>query len=95
MARPFIGTQPGPLQGVEGYRTTRRGSRVFLHVFDWPTDGVVRLPALPAAIGTARLLATGAEVHAQRDGDGWRLDTGATPPPDPLDTVISLELSSQ
>jgi alpha-L-fucosidase len=87
-------TQPGPLQGVDAYRTTQRGSTVYVHVFDWPTDGVVRLPALPGAVRAARLLAPAAPVEVQRDGAGWRISTGATSAPDPLDTVIALEIAA-
>ncbi len=88
------GTRPGPLQGIEGYRTTRRGSTVFLHVFDWPADGIVRMPALPGALSSARLLANGTPLEVQRDSEGWQVRTGAAGAPDPLDTVLALELST-
>jgi alpha-L-fucosidase len=88
------GTRPGPLQGIEGYRTTRRGSTVLLHVFDWPADGIVRMPALPGALSSPRLLANGTPLEVQRDGDGWQIRTGAASAPDPLDTVLALELST-
>jgi len=88
------GTRPGPLQGSDAYRTTRRGSSVFLHAFDWPADGVVRIPSLTAGVTGARFLATGAPVQVQRDGAGWQLHTGALTAPDALDTVLVLELSA-
>jgi alpha-L-fucosidase len=87
-------TRPGPLQGFDGYRTTRRGSTVYLHVFDWPTDGVLRIPSLPGALSSARLLATGAPVRVVRDGQGWQLNTGVSSAPDPIDTVVVLALSA-
>jgi alpha-L-fucosidase len=87
------GTRPGPLQGVDAYRTTRRGSTVFVHVFDWPADGVVRMPALPGRVSGARFQATGAPVQVQPDGQGWILHPEAASAPDPLDTVIVLELT--
>jgi alpha-L-fucosidase len=85
------GTRPGPLQGIEAYRTTRRGSTVFLHVFDWPTDGVLRLPALAGSARSARLLASGAPLQVQTSGDGLQLHTGSLTAPDASDTVVVLE----
>jgi alpha-L-fucosidase len=88
------GTRPGPLQSVEGVRTTRRGATVYVHVLEWPTDGVLKLPASVGDVKSARLLANGTTVQVERDGDGWQLHTGATTAPDAIDTVISLELGA-
>jgi alpha-L-fucosidase len=88
------GTQPGPLQGVDGYRTTRRGSTVYLHVLDWPTDGVLRLPALSGTVTGAALLADRAPLQVQREGEGWLIQGGPTSAPDPIDTVVALEVSA-
>jgi len=38
----IYGTQPGPLQGLEGVRTTARDSSVYLHAFTWPEDDMPR-----------------------------------------------------
>jgi alpha-L-fucosidase len=42
----IYGTRPGPIQGVDWCRTTRKGDVVYLHVFDWPQDGRLVLPHL-------------------------------------------------
>ena len=41
------GTKAGPVQGLAWGRTTTRPGKVFLHVFDWPEDGVIHLAGLP------------------------------------------------
>jgi alpha-L-fucosidase len=86
-------TQPGPVQGIEAFRTTRRGSTVFVHVFDWPADGVIRLPSLQGTAHNARFLTAQTPLHLQRDGAGWRIDTGTTHAPDALATVIALDIA--
>lgn len=49
------GTRRGPLHGP-GYGSTRRGEQVFLHVWDWPEDGALALPAgYPAPAGALLL----------------------------------------
>jgi len=65
------------------------GQPVYLHVFDWPADGIVRVPAA-LGVSSARFL-TGASIAVHPDGDGWLLQTGAKTAPDPLDTVIVLD----
>jgi len=40
------GTRPGPLQGLPWCRSTVKPGKLFLHVLDWPRDGVVVLPGL-------------------------------------------------
>ncbi|MDQ3809634.1 MAG: alpha-L-fucosidase, partial [Chloroflexota bacterium] len=53
----IYGTRAGPIQGLPWARTTVRQDTVYLHVFDWPTDGIVRLPLLQQQVAGARLLA--------------------------------------
>ena len=38
----IYGTQAGPIQGLDGVRTTRRGQTVYLTAFDWPGDDMPR-----------------------------------------------------
>ena len=53
----IYGTQAGPLQDLEGLRTTTGSGKIYLHVFDWPRDGALRLAGLPDAGYKAYLLA--------------------------------------
>jgi alpha-L-fucosidase len=90
-AEAVYGTRPGPLQGLEWCRTTRRGSTVYLHVLDWPVGGTLRLP-LQGAVAGARLLVSGASLPVNRDAEGWVIQGPATQP-DPLDSVIAIDVT--
>jgi alpha-L-fucosidase len=77
-------TRPGPVQGLEWCRSTAAGNTVYLHVFDWPAGGRVRV-ALD--VSKARLLADGSELRV-RDST---LE-GPASAPDAIDSVIALEV---
>lgn len=78
-------------------RVTRKGDKLFYHVYDAPV-GYVAVPKKEGEVLKARLLATGAEIDA---GPKWNtgsytdyafLSLGENPClPDPADTVISVE----
>ncbi len=87
------GTRLGPLQGLEWCRSTVKPGRLYLHVFDWPADGVLRLPGLQQPIQRAYLLADAAQADLPITpaGDGVQI-AGPAAPPDPLDTVVVLAL---
>jgi alpha-L-fucosidase len=67
---------------IDGDRTT-----LYLHVFDWPTDGKLLVPGLRNRIRRARLLATGQSLQSRVDPDGVVIEV-PTEPLDPIDTVI-------
>jgi alpha-L-fucosidase len=52
----IYGTTFGPIQGEQSYRTTARGSDLFLHVFDWPSTPL-RIAGINPKVLSARLLA--------------------------------------
>jgi alpha-L-fucosidase len=81
------GTRPGPIQGLEWGRTTQRGGSTFLHAFEWPTDGVLRIPRV---FSSAKLLQGGVPLTVRREGETAVIDARAVTP-DGLDTVIVLE----
>ena len=65
----IYGTTFGPLQGEQGYRTTARGSDVFLHVFDWPSTPL-KITGLKPKVLSARLLANNQPLSfKQTDAD--------------------------
>jgi alpha-L-fucosidase len=85
------GTQAGPLQGLEGVRTTVRAGKVYLHVFDWPANGVIRLEGLDARVSRAALLADSQSALKVRQNAGGLEIYGPAASPDPLDSVVVLE----
>lgn len=73
-------------------RATVKGSTLYLHVFDWPKDGKLRVPGLNNIVHKARLLADpAASVTAVRDGDGIVISVPAQAPDD-VASVIALQL---
>jgi alpha-L-fucosidase len=88
------GTTPGPIQGMDAYRSTAKPGRVYLHVFEWPENGKIEIPALDAKISEARLLQdAGTGLPFNQGEDGVVLE-GPAAAPDSVDTVIVLTVES-
>ncbi len=86
----IYGTTAGPVQDWKGGRTTKKGDVVYVHVFEWPKDGVVELP-MKQSFKTATLLAKPeAEVKVDQDGENVKIKVPADAP-DPIASVIKLE----
>jgi alpha-L-fucosidase len=66
-------------------------TRLYLHIFDWPQDGALTLPASTPPPRRASLLATGADVPIAGD-DGRTILHLPTQPPDPIATVVVLDM---
>ena len=81
------GTQPGPIQGRGDLRTTSKEGVVYVHVFDWPADGKIRVEGV-AAQG-ARLLA-GGETLPVDASSGALVISAPEEAPDEAATVIAL-----
>ena len=86
------GTSPGPLQGLDWCRSTVKPGRHYLHVFDWPEGGEIRVPRFEGRLTKAYLLADPSRVAlpVAREGDG-AIIRGPHQAPDPIDTVVVLE----
>ena len=92
------GTTAGPFPYDEPWGViTSKPGKLFLHVFDWPREGMV-LYGLKNKVRSAQLLAGGKVLDvSQRDENGFdalRIDTPATPP-DLNDSVIALEIEGE
>ena len=79
----IYGTVPGPVQGVPWCRSTQRGNTVYLHIFDWPEDGIIEVSGVSPKSATS--LATG-ETHGIRGG----IIQAPAEAPDPIATVIAI-----
>ncbi|MGI6206804.1 MAG: alpha-L-fucosidase [Anaerolineae bacterium] len=88
----IYGTRPGPIQGLDWCRSTTRPGKVYLHVFDWPELGDIRLPAPLVNVTGAYLLAdrTRQSLRTQVIGEKAFIK-GPDSAPDPVDTVVVLE----
>lgn len=87
----IYGGGPGPVQGLDWCRSTVKSGRVYLHVFDWPAGGVVRVPWRGAPVRAARLLRNGKTALAASHEQQQLVVRGPVEAPDPLNTVIELE----
>jgi alpha-L-fucosidase len=72
-------------------RATRKAGKLYLHVFEWPADGRLELPAFDGKITAARLLAGGATIGIKQHAAGFEL-TLPSKAPDPIASVIQLDV---
>lgn len=85
----IYGAKPGPIQGVDWCRSTQKEDKVYLHVFDWPADGQIKLAGLQAR--HAYLLNDGTQrpLPLSATADGVQI-SGPSTAPDAINTVIVL-----
>jgi len=86
----IYGTRGGPCQPGANFATTRRDKFVYLHILEWPKDGDLRLPALPARIKSSTLLTGGKVEIVQAGGD--IVVRIASEHRQEIDTLVKLEL---
>lgn len=87
------GTTAGPVQGLAGLRSTRNREAVYLHVFDWPSDGAIAIPRPAEGVLAAWLLSDPKKQLAVSEDDDRLLIQGPTTASDPVDTVIALTVA--
>lgn len=73
-------------------RATAKGNKLYLHVFDWPKDGRLRVAGLRNLVHSARLLADPErKIKSIRDGDDIAVMLPGTAP-DEIASVLELTL---
>jgi len=73
-------------------RATAKGSNLYLHVFQWPAGGVLRVPGLDNQALSARLLGQpAAKLPVRREGADVLISLPAAPP-DEIASVVTLTL---
>ena len=84
-----------PLTAQAWGESTRQGSTLYLHVFQWPTDGRLVVGGLKTDVTAARLLADPSKTLAcTRTGDDLVI-TVPTTAPDADDSVIALTCAGE
>jgi alpha-L-fucosidase len=86
----IYGCGPSPIPRLPWGRCTTRPGALYLHVFDWPPDGVLTVPGLTVEEGhAARLGPEKTLLPLIPTEDGMRIDAGRITP-DPVATVIAI-----
>lgn len=91
------GTTAGPFPRLRFGRCTAKPGTLYLHVFDWPTDGLLRVPGLRTQVTGATILgadAKAAKVAVRRLDDDVVLEVPKMPVHEAA-TVIKLTIRGQ
>lgn len=87
----IYGTKGGPIGPNDNYAVTRKGNKIYLHVFQKKGDKIV-LPNLPGVNITNAYVPGGTKVNYKPDATGYIIDLPQTLP-DANSNVIVLELN--
>ncbi len=90
----IYGTTASPLGEVPWGRCTAKPGKLYLHVFDWPTDGKLEVSGLNKTVKKAYLLADKQHptLPIVREGENKVIVTVPGEAPDSINTVIVLEI---
>lgn len=69
----IYGTQASPIAQVDWGRITQKktenGTRVYLHIFEWPEDGQLNIEGLQGSVSKSGLLSGSANVQVESEGE--------------------------
>ena len=86
------GTSATPFKKLAWGRCTQKkdgaNTTLYLHVFDWPADGKLRVPGLTNVVRSAYLLDGKRAIPAAKDADGVTLTVPVTAPDAVSSTVV-------
>jgi alpha-L-fucosidase len=92
----IYGTTASPFRNLPWGRCTERrtaaGTTLYLHVFDWPSDGKLVVPGLLSDPGRAYLLADVSKPLRLGRAEDALVVSVPPSPPDPADPVVVLEI---
>jgi len=92
----IYGTTASPFKKLSWGRCTKKTGVLYLHVFDWPGDGKLRVPGLANTVKKAFLLADkdGASLETTREDTDVLVAVPAKAP-DAIDTVVVLQIEGE
>lgn len=92
-------TRPNPLGPVRGatvaWKPMQDGCRLYVHILNWPVDGLLRLPLKNAIQNAALLGDTTARPTWESDRDSTIIHLNRSEPIHPAATVLALDLKSE
>ncbi len=91
----IYGTEASPFFKLPWGRCTSRatgeGTTLYLHVFNWPDNGLLKLPGISTNVSSVRLLADQAQALSSRFEEGDLLIELPAQAIDPVNTVLVVE----
>jgi alpha-L-fucosidase len=89
----IYGTTASQFENLAWGRSTTKGHKLYLHVFEWPEDGKLVVPGLVSRVEKAYLLADPGEELECVYQAGTSVISLPDTPPDPYVAVIGMEFS--
>ncbi len=90
----IYGTTASPFAKLDWGRCTRKGTTLYLHIFNWPGDGTLLVPLRNQA-NSARLLANPSDpLAASESSDGVRIRLPARAP-DAIASVVAVQIAGE
>ncbi len=86
----IYGTTGGPFSYLSWGRASRKDHKLFLHVHQWPANGVLRVPLANKVSNAALLVSPGKKLETKTEGNLVLISVPATAP-DAVDSVITLD----
>ncbi len=72
-------------------KVSKNGTTLYLHVFDWPADGKLIVPAVEGEVQSVQLLATGKKLAMSTSSNGELVLTLPATAPDKISSTIKVE----
>jgi alpha-L-fucosidase len=93
----IYGTTASPFEKLPWGRCTAKPGKLYLHVFDWPVNGELKVPMPRNDVQKAYLIAhkDRAELLLDSDDSGNLVVTVPRKVPDVIDTVVLLEMEAE
>lgn len=95
-SQSIYGTTASPFLNMDWGRCTVKGDLLYLHVFHWPKEGVLKVPGIKNQPRTASILGQpGQTLMVRRKDEDILVQLPPGGAPDPIDTVIELKLQGR
>ena len=91
----IYGTSASLFEKLEWGRSTTKPGKIYLHVFDWPGDGKLRVPGLVSKAESAYLLADADRILNVEYMNGYAVISMPENAPDPIVSVAVLEFKEE
>jgi alpha-L-fucosidase len=88
----IYGTQAGPFKHLSWGTATSKDDLLYLHVFDWPQDGQLKVPLLSEVQRASLMASPELALPIRREAERWVVSLPEKAP-DPANSVVVLQLA--